>query len=249
MLPSEALRADMTELQRTSLQTLQTRQLQLLLAEQGGAEAGSLPSLYPGPAPHLPHPALAELPPPPLVCHAPLPGPAPDLAAPGKQPRLEAADSCSAMLLDDWATTSEADLSQSLSRYMEQDPGPEPAQPGGCLMDTELVPAWAVKTEAASLLACVDPAEVLGAPAPPPHGSPASPASLGGEAAVSSSGAGCGEGGVKLPPLPSLWSDLGRMSWLGANLDLFDWGRLREVPDPGSGTAEDIVSGDYDKLL
>ena len=51
MLPSEALRADMTELQRTFLQTLQTRQLQLLLAEQGGAEAGSLPSLYPGPAP------------------------------------------------------------------------------------------------------------------------------------------------------------------------------------------------------
>ena len=51
MLPSEALRADMTELQRTFLQTLQTRQLKLLLAEQSGAEAGSLPSLYPGPAP------------------------------------------------------------------------------------------------------------------------------------------------------------------------------------------------------
>ena len=32
-------------------------------------------------------------------------------------------------------------------------------------------------------------------------------------------------------------------------LDLFDRGRLREVPDPGSGTAEDIVSEDYDKLL
>ena len=29
----------------------QTRQLKLLLAEQSGAEAGSLPSLYPGPAP------------------------------------------------------------------------------------------------------------------------------------------------------------------------------------------------------
>ena len=63
MLPSEALRADMTELQRTSLQTLQTRQLQLLLAEQGGAEAGSLPSLYPGPTPPLPAPAGVPRPP------------------------------------------------------------------------------------------------------------------------------------------------------------------------------------------
>ena len=57
-----------------------------------------------------------------------------------------------------------------------------------------------------------------------------------------------GETGQDSAKLPSLWSDMGRMSWLGANLDLFDWGRLREVPDPGSGTAEDI-SGDYDKLL
>ena len=174
MLPSEALRADMTELQRTFLQTLQTRQLQLLLAEQGGAEAGSLPSLYPGPAPHLPHPALAELPPPPLVCHAPLPGPAPDLAAPGKQPRLEAADSCSAMLLDDWATTSEADLSQSLSRIMSQPPAHPPlvmespltmklGDHEDAMMDTRmpsLPSSWPpIKTEA-SIFNCIDPMEI-----------------------------------------------------------------------------------------
>ena len=39
------------------------------------------------------------------------------------------------------------------------------------------------------------------------------------------------ETGQDSAKLPSLWSDTGRMSWLGANLDLFDWGRLREVPE------------------
>ena len=36
---------------------------------------------------------------------------------------------------------------------------------------------------------------------------------------------------------------MGRMSWLGANLDLFDWGRLREVPEPELGH---LGTGDID---
>ena len=49
-------------------------------------------------------------------------------------------------------------------------------------------------------------------------------------------------------PAPDLSPPASSHCWR-LRLDLFDWGRLREVPDPGSGTAEDIVSEDYDKLL
>ena len=48
---------------------------------------------------------------------------------------------------------------------------------------------------------------------------------------------------------------MGRMSWLGANLDLFDWGRLREVPEPelghlGTGDIDMAGLGEgYDSLM
>ena len=49
-------------------------------------------------------------------------------------------------------------------------------------------------------------------------------------------------------PAPDLSPPASSHCWR-LRLDLFDWGRLREVPDPGSGTAEDIVSEDYDDKL
>ena len=64
-----------------------------------------------------------------------------------------------------------------------------------------------------------------------------------------------GESGQDSGKLPSLWSDMGRMSWLGANLDLFDWGRLREVPEPelghlGTGDIDMAGLGEgYDSLM
>ena len=59
--------------------------------------------------------------------------------------------------------------------------------------------------------------------------------------------------------LPSLWSDLGRMSWVGAPpltplhssfSDLLDLGRLREVPGQ-LNCDDDLIhmDVDYDKLL
>ena len=60
----------------------------LLLGHQPAVQP---PLPLPWPRSPPPHPALVlELPPTPLVSHAPLPGPAPDLAPPGKQPLLEA---------------------------------------------------------------------------------------------------------------------------------------------------------------
>ena len=85
-----------------------------------------------------------------------------------------------------------------------------------------------IKTESSSIFNGVDPTEIMepmsdiGPPAPAPE-----------------------EPGK----LPSLWSDVGRMSWLGANFDLFDWGRLREVPEQHDCDADDMINIDYDKLL
>ena len=151
-------------------------------------------------------------------------------------------ESRSTMLLDDWATTSEADLSQftadkdlkeSLSEYIKVKTDSTELEPG-------LLQPWSdVKTEmppltpedTSSFFNCVDPLDVqrtnLKSPEP-----------------------------VKLP---SLWSDLGRMSWVGAPpltplhssfSDLLDLGRLREVPGQ-LNCDDDLIhmDVDYDKLL
>ena len=97
-------------------------------------------------------------------------------------------------------------------------------------METDMTATWSglIKTESSSIFNGVDPTEIMepmndiGPPAPAP------------------------EEGCKLP---SLWSDVGRMSWLGANFDLFDWGRLREVPEQHDCDADDMINIDYDKLL
>ena len=162
------------------------------------------------------------------------------------------------MLLDDWATTSEADLSQftaekdSLSEYIktkEDSTGLEASllQPWSdiktseflrCDVKTELPP---LTPEDPSFFTCVDPMDIQrsalkNCPADSPAESPEP---------------------VKLP---SLWSALGRMSWLGAPpltplhsslSDLFDLGRLREVPGQ-LNCDDDFIHNmdvDYDKLL
>ena len=158
-------------------------------------------------------------------------------------------ESSSSMLLDDWATTSEADLSQltsdrelreSLSEYIK-------VKTDNTELDSGLLQPWYdVKTEmppltpedTSSLFNCVDPMDIQRSglkTSPTPAESPEP---------------------VKLP---SLWSDLGRMSWLGAPplpplhssfSDLLDLGRLREVPGQ-LNCDDDLIhmDVDYDKLL
>ena len=158
-------------------------------------------------------------------------------------------ESSSAMLLDDWATTSEADLSQltsdrelreSLSEYIK-------VKTDNTELESGLLQPWYdVKTEmppltpedTSSLFNCVDPMDIQRTSlktSPTPAESPEP---------------------VKLP---SLWSDLGRMSWLGAPAlpplhssfsDLLDLGRLREVPGQ-LNCDDDLIhmDVDYDKLL
>ena len=157
LLPSEIFKQDMTELQRTFLQTLQARQLQMILAEQGAALPGPQ-SLYPGPLSDVNHPGGSS------------PGPSllPTFSVEDSKPRLET----STMLLDDWATTSEADLSQSLSRIMTQPPlvmeSPLLMRPGDqehtiTMMDTGVagLPSScpAIKTET-SVYNCINPMEI-----------------------------------------------------------------------------------------
>ena len=153
LLPSEIFKQDMTELQRTFLQTLQARQLQMILAEQGAAHPGP-PSLYPGAASEVSHPGAA----------GPCPALLPTFSVEDSKPRVEA----STMLLDDWATTSEADLSQSLSRIMTQPPlvmeSPlvmrQSEEDTIAMMDTGLPSSCpAIKTET-SIYNCINPMEI-----------------------------------------------------------------------------------------
>ena len=165
----------------------------------------------------------------------------------------------SAMLLDDWATTSEADLSQftaekdSLSEYIK-------TKEDSAVLESGLLQPWSdiktsdflrsdVKTELPpltpedpSFFTCVDPMDIQRS---------------GMKNCPASSPASASPEPVKLP---SLWSDLGRMSWLGAPpltplhsslSDLFDLGRLREVPGQ-LNCDDDFIHNmdvDYDKLL
>ena len=165
----------------------------------------------------------------------------------------------SAMLLDDWATTSEADLSQftaekdSLSEYIK-------TKEDSAVLESGLLQPWSdiktadflrsdVKTELPpltpedpSFFTCVDPMDIQRS---------------GIKNCPASSPASASPEPVKLP---SLWSDLGRMSWLGAPpltplhsslSDLFDLGRLREVPGQ-LNCDDDFIHNmdvDYDKLL
>ena len=156
LLPSEIFKQDMTELQRTFLQTLQARQLQMILAEQSAALPGPH-SLYPGGVSEVSPPGAAS----------PCPALLPTFSVEDSKPRLEAAT----MLLDDWATTSEADLSQSLSRIMTQPPlvmeSPLVMRPSDqdhtlSMMDTGLpgLPSCtAIKTET-SIYNCINPMEI-----------------------------------------------------------------------------------------
>ena len=168
---------------------------------------------------------------------------------PHHQPCQLKTESSPTMLLDDWATTSEADLSQftsdkdSLSEYIR-------IKNDSASLDSGLLQPWSdVKTElppltpedplTSSFFNCVDPTELQRSSlksCPPESPEP-----------------------LKLPSLPSLWSDLGRMSWLGAPpltplhssfSDLLDLGRVREVPGQ-LNCDDDLIhmDVDYDKLL
>ena len=161
----------------------------------------------------------------------------------------------SAMLLDDWATTSEADLSQftaekdSLSEYIKTKDDSTDLEAAGllqpwsdiktsdflrCDVKTELGP---LTPEDPSFFTCVDPMDIQ-------------------RSALKN----CPAESPEPVKLPSLWSDLGRMSWLGAPplaplhsslSDLFDLGRLREVPGQ-LNCDDDFIHNmdvDYDKLL
>ena len=59
-------------------------------------------------------------------------------------------------------------------------------------------------------------------------------------------------GGTESGKLPSLWSGLGRMSWLGfgekAPSEWLEMGRIREVPEQNDSD-DDLINIDYDKLL
>ena len=167
------------------------------------------------------------------------------------------------MLLDHWVNTSEADLR---TRYMEdsnqqqimklktmeaEEPVIANNQPplNPCIsapvdsnlmdsmeMETDINPSWSglIKTESSSIFTnCVDPSEIM-----EPLNDVGPPASA---PVVDEAEEPC--------KLPSLWSDVGRMSWLGANFDLFDWGRLREVPEQHDCDRDDMINIDYDKLL
>lgn len=160
LLPSEIFKQDMTELQRTFLQTLQARQLQMILSEQGATLSGPQ-SLYPGSDPG----PVSEVSNP---VSSPGPGLLPTFSVEESKPRLET----NTMLLDDWATTSEADLSQSLSRIMTQPPlvmesplmvKPPDQEDNIAMMDTGmsgLSSSWpAIKTEA-SVYNCINPMEI-----------------------------------------------------------------------------------------
>ena len=245
LLPNEMFKSDINELQKSFLQTIQARQLQILLSDPANIigtntintmnnVTQSLPPLQPINS---------------LQSSNVLPQYVPDKPVSCDQ------DPCS-MLLDDWATTSEADLSQSLTRFMTQPvtippsqftpaPAPtpvniSPAPDDTSVMDTdtEMSPPWQVKTES-SMFNCVDPTEIQNISQK--HDSHVSPAP---EPLTSDQQEPC--------KLPSLWSDLGRMSWLGANLDLFDWGRLREVPghdNCDTCDSEEMTTVDFDQLL
>ena len=119
-------------------------------------------SLYPSPG-SLPEPVRA-----PGVTS---PSPVMDESKPSL---VESRDLVSAILLDDWATTSEADLSQSLSRIMSQPPAHPPlvmespltmklGDHEDAMMDTRmpsLPSSWPpIKTEA-SIFNCIDPMEI-----------------------------------------------------------------------------------------
>ena len=160
LLPSEIFKQDMTELQRTFLQTLQARQLQMILSEQGATLSGPQ-SLYPGS-----DPGPASDPSNPVSSQGS--GLLPTFSVEDSKPRLET----STMLLDDWATTSEADLSQSLSRIMTQPPlvmespllvKPSDQEDSIAMMNTGmpgLSSSWpAIKTEA-SVYNCINPMEI-----------------------------------------------------------------------------------------
>ena len=69
---------------------------------------------------------------------------------------------CSPMLLDDWATTSESDLSPSLSRYMSTTVSKDAALtcPGNVSKDSAIPELWPIKSEATPLFNCVDPMDV-----------------------------------------------------------------------------------------
>ena len=158
-------------------------------------------------------------------------------------------ESSSSMLLDDWATTSEADLSQltsdrelreSLSEYIK-------VKTDNTELESGLLQPWYdVKTEmppltpedTSSLFNCVDPMDIQRSSLKTSLTPAESPEPV---------------------KLPSLWSDLGRMSWLGAPplpplhssfSDLLDLGRLREVPGQ-LNCDDDLIhmDVDYDKLL
>ena len=172
--------------------------------------------------------------------------------------------------MDDWATSSEADLSQSLIGYVQtqfakvEHPGPvlntedslpiitsnqassllgpdQAVEPGLILNDLaslNKLKEWPeVKTEASStsyMEQCVNPTEIVNQT----ESSRASPDEM----------LGMTESGK----LPSLWSDLGRMSWLGfgerASSEWLEMGTVREVPEQDDEDGDlDII--DYDKLL
>ena len=178
----------------------------------------------------------------------------------------------STMLLDDWATSSEADLSQSLSRYVETQYTKVDSHVSA--EDASSLP-MITSNQATSLLG---PGQTL---FPRPEGGP----SIGNldtfnnlelwpelkteawsssmykyvnpiddlsqtEAANVSPSEILGM--TEPGKLPSLWAGLGRMSWLGygerAVPEWLEMGRIRQVPEQ-EDAEDDLIDIDYDQLL
>ena len=224
VLPNQ-LKQEISDLQRSFLQTLQTQQQLHCMAAEPSVNNNILTSMYPEQDMVIQQMSEQHV---------------------AKQ---ETNSTCSPMLLDDWATTSESDLSPSLSRYMSSSASKDSALTGTCqphVSKVAVIPElWPVKSEAnpSSLFNCVDPMDVQTSCIKPSVSPPISDILLSTSSSSSETQPPC--------KLPSLWSDMGRMSWLGANLDLFDWSKLRdgEVPETGDCDADDLINIDYDKLM